>query len=112
MGEEEAQHFPCRIRPSRIGVRPRRAASRPCVSGSMDVPVLKDSAFARVDVDRAGIGVPARYLTAMHLPFGADGFHGLLKDLIAVTWMYGHVAIAVKNNGRDRWPITLNCVAL
>src|SRR5262249_16888863 len=112
MLEEEAQHFPRGIRSSRIGVGARSAASRPCVSSSVDVPVLKDSAPARVDMDRAGIGMPSRYPPAMHLLFGARRFHGLLKNLIAVGWMHGNVAIAVKNDGRDRWPVSSNCVAI
>src|SRR6202521_4182459 len=28
--------------------------------------------------------------------------------MIAVAWMHRGVAIAVKNNGGDRWPVTLN----
>src|SRR5436190_4832428 len=47
MREEEAQHFPRCVRSSRISIGPRGAASRPCVSSSMDIPVLKDSAPAR-----------------------------------------------------------------
>src|SRR5215813_10498716 len=111
MLKEEAQHFLRCIRSSRIGVGPRRAASRPCVSGSVDVPVLKDFAPARVDVDRAGIVMPSRYPPAMHLPC-ARSFHGLLEDLIAVVWMHGNVAITVKNDGRDSWPVTWNCAAI
>ena len=101
MLEEEPQHFPRSIRSSRIGVGARRAASRPCVCSAVDVPMLKDSTPARVDVDRAGIGVPSGYPPAMHALFGARRFYGLLKNLIAVTWMHGNVAIAVKDDGRE-----------
>jgi len=108
MLEEETQHFPRCVRSSRISVGARRAASRPCVSSSVDVPVLKDSAPAGVGMDRAGIGMPSRYPPAMHLLLRARRSHRLLKNLIAVVWMHRNVAIAVKNNGRDRWPVTWN----
>src|SRR5216684_5850599 len=106
MLEEETQHFPRCVRSSRISVGARRAAPRPCVSSSVDVPVLKDSAPTRVGMDRAGIGMPSRYPPAMHLLLRARRSDRLLKNLIAVVWMHRNVAIAVKNNGRDRWPVT------
>src|SRR5258708_9996183 len=106
MLEEQTQHFPGCVRSSRISVGSRRAASRPCVSSSVDVPALKDSAPTRVGIDRAGIGMPSRYPPAMHLLLRARRSHELLKNLIAVVWMHHNVAIAVKNNGRDRWPVT------
>ena len=40
MPEEETQHFPRCIRSLRIGVGARRAASRPCVAGAVDIPLL------------------------------------------------------------------------
>src|ERR1700704_892403 len=88
MLEEETQHFPGCVRSSRISVGARRAASRPCVSSSVDVPVLKDSAPTRVGMDRAGISMPSRYPSAMHLLLRARRPHRLLKNLIAVVWMY------------------------
>src|SRR4030088_3295524 len=106
MPEEKTQHFPRCVRSSRISVGARRAASRPCVSSSVDVPVLKDSAPAGVGVDRAGIGMPSRYPPAIHLLLRARRSQRLFKNLIAVVWMHRNVAIAVKNNGRDRWPVT------
>src|SRR6476660_9898847 len=108
MLEEETQHFPGCVRSSRIGVGARRTASRPCVSSSMDVPVLTDAAPTRVGMDRAGIGMPSRYPPAMHLLLRARRSHRLLENLIAVVWMHRNVAIAVKNNGRDRRPVTWN----
>ena len=101
MLEEETQHFPRCVRSSRISVGARRAATRPSVSSSVDVPVLKDSAPTRVGMDRAGIGMPSRYPTAMHLLLRGRRSDRLLKNLIAVVWMNRDVAIAVKNNGRD-----------
>src|SRR6266851_669017 len=108
MLEEETQHFPRCVRSSRISIGARRAASRPCMSSSVDVPVLKDSAPTRVGMDRAGIGMPSRYPPAMHLLLGAYRSHRPLKNLIAVVWMHCNVAIAVKNNGWDRWLVTWN----
>ncbi|MDB5609288.1 MAG: hypothetical protein JWP25_6188 [Bradyrhizobium sp.] len=58
MLEEETQHFPRCVRPSRMSVGACRAASRPCVSSSVDAPVLKDSAPTRVGMDRAGKACP------------------------------------------------------
>src|SRR6266513_1452098 len=101
MLEEETQHFPRCVRSSRISVGARRAASRPCMSGSMDVPVLKNSASARIGMDRAGKGVSFRYPPAMHLLLRARCSDRLLKNKIAVIWMHCDVAITVKNNGRD-----------
>jgi hypothetical protein len=106
MLEEETQHFPRCVRSSRIGVGARRAASRPCVSGSVDVPVLKDSAPNRIGMDGAGIGMPSRYPPVMHMLLRGRRSDRLLKNLIAVVWMHRSVAIAVKNNGRDRRPAT------
>src|SRR5258705_10322270 len=106
MLEKETQHFPRCVRSSRISVGACRAASRPCVSSSVNVPVLKNFAPTRVGVDRAGIGMSSRYPPTMHLLLHARRSHRLLKNLIAVVWMHRNVAIAVKNNGRDRWPVT------
>src|SRR6476619_4807723 len=102
MLEEETQHFPGCVRTSRIGVGARRTTSRPCVSSSVDVLVLKDSAPTRVGMDRAGIGMPSKYPPAMHVLLRAGRSDRLLKNLIAIVWMHSGVAIAVKNNGRDR----------
>ena len=106
MLEEETQHFPRGVRSSRVSVRGSRAASRPCVSCSVDVPVLKNSASARIGMDRAGEGVSSGYPPAMHLLLRARCSHRLLNNMIAVVWMHCDVAITVKNNGRDRWPVT------
>ena len=108
MREEEAQHFPRCVRSSRISVGPRGAASRPCVSSSMDIPVLKDSAPARVGNDRAGIGMPSGHPPAMHLLLRSRCSDRLLENLIAIVGMHRRVAIAVENNGRDGRPVTWN----
>src|ERR1700676_2386004 len=106
MREEKPQHFPRCVGFSRVRLGARRAASRPLVSRSVEDPVLQDSAPPRVGMDRAGIGMPSRYPPAMYLLLRDRRSHRLLKNLIAVVWMHGNVAIAVKNNGWDRWPVT------
>ena len=108
MLEEKTKHFPRCVRSSRISVGARSAASGPCVSGSVDIPVLQYSAPTRVAQDRSGIGMPSGYLPAMHVLLCADRSHRLLKNLIAVFWMHSSVAISVKNNGWDRWLVALN----
>jgi hypothetical protein len=77
------------------------AASRPCVSSSVDVPVLKDFPPTIVGMDRAGIGMSSRYLPAIQNLLRARCSRGLLKNMIGVAWMHCLVAIAVKNDGRD-----------
>jgi hypothetical protein len=72
----------------------------------MDVPVLKNSASTRIGMDRAGKGVSSGCPPAMHLLLRARCSHRLLKNMIAVVWMHRDVAITVKNNGRDSWPVT------
>src|SRR5258706_4904332 len=108
MLEEETEHFPPCVGSPRISVGARRAASRPCVSSSVDVPVLKDSAPTRVGMERAGVGMPSRSPPTMHLLWCFRRSDSLLKNSIAVVWMHCNVAVAVKNNGRDRWPVTWN----
>src|SRR5438445_11392721 len=88
MLEEETKHFPRCVGSSRISVGARRAASRPCVSSSVDVPVLKDSAPTRVGMDRAGVGMPSRYPPAMHLLWRVRRSDSLLQNSIAVVWMH------------------------
>src|SRR5437588_12511648 len=99
MLEEETEHFPRCVRSSRISVGARGASARPCMSSSVDVPVLKDSAPARIDMGRAGIGMSSRYPSAMHLLLRAPRSGRLFKNLIAVDRMHRIVAVAVKNNG-------------
>ena len=106
MLEEKTKHFPRCVRSSRISVGARGTASGPRVSGPVDIPVLQHSTSARVAQDRSGIGMPSGYLPAMHLLLCPDRSHRLLKNLTAVAWVHGSVAIAVKNNGRNGCPAT------
>ena len=108
MREEKTQHFPRCIRSPRIGVGARRAASRPRVGGAVDIPMLQDFASARVGMGRAGVFMATRYSPAMHRFFRACRADGLLKNLIAIVWMHGGIAVAVKNNCRDRRPVAGN----
>ena len=102
MLEEETQHFPRCVRSLRISVGARRAASRPCVAGAMDIPVLQDFASARIGMGRAGVGMPSRYLPATHLFLRSRRTDSLFNNLTAIVWMHGGVAVAVENNNRDR----------
>jgi len=105
MLEEKTQHFPCGIGSSRISIGARGAASRPCVSGTVHIPMLQHCAPVRVAMNCAGIGMAPRYLPAVHLLLCPPRSHRL-ENLVAVVWMHRSVAIAVKNNGRDRWFVT------
>src|SRR5882757_9266998 len=108
MLEEKPQHLSRGVRPARIGVGAGGAASRPCVSGAMDLPVLKDRPPARVGTDRSGIGMAARYPTTKHLLSQTRRSHGLGDDMIAVAGMHGGVAIAMKNDRWDNRPAARN----
>src|SRR5262245_42830971 len=103
MLEEKAQHFSRCVRSPRVSIGAGRASPRPCVSSSVDAPVLEDVAPAGVAMDGPSIGVTSRHTPAMHVSFRARCVNGLLDYLIAVVWVHCAVAIAVKNNGWDRW---------
>ena len=102
MLEEEAQHFPRCVRPLRISVGADRAPSRPSVSGSVDIPVLQDSAPIRVAIDSAGVRMTSRYLPTVHPLVRTRGLYRPFENLITVFRMHGSVAIAMKNNGWNR----------
>src|SRR5205823_3397635 len=104
MLEEEAQHLLRGVRPSRIGVGASGASSRPGMSGTMDFPVLKDCAPARVGMDCAGIGMSSWYPTAMHVLLQICS-PLLRNDMIPVARMHCVVSISMKNNGRDSRPL-------
>src|SRR5580704_4608002 len=101
MIEKETQHFLRCVRPLRIRIGPGPATSGPGVTGTVDIPVLQDLTFA-VGVSRAGVPMPAGYLTAKHLLLRPCCTDNLFDSLGAVVGMHGAVAVAVKNNGRDR----------
>src|SRR5216684_1267985 len=99
--EEEAQHLPRGVWPPRIGVGASSTASRPSVSGSMDLPLFKDFPAARVGMDSASIGMSSGYATAMHFLLQVRGPLRLRDDMIAVARMHGGVPIPMKDDGRD-----------
>ena len=70
--------------------------------------MLKDRAAARVRVDRSGISMSSGNPTAMHRFSRVCDLHRPRDDMIAVARMHRGVAIAVKNDGRDRLPISEN----
>src|ERR1700688_2619828 len=74
MLEEETQHFPRRVRPSRIGVGAGGTAARPGVAGTMNVPVFGDRQPAPVGQDGAGIGMAVGDASAKHLRCRARRF--------------------------------------
>jgi hypothetical protein len=102
--EEEPQHLPRGVRPSRIGIGASGAAARPGVSGTMDLPVLKDCPPARVGMDGAGIGMSSGYPTATHGPSQVRS-PLLRNNTIAVARMHCVVSIPMKNDGRDSRPV-------
>ena len=109
MLKEEAQHFPCRVRSSRIGVGAGGTAARPGVAGTMNVPVFGDCPPARVGKDGAGIGMAVRDLSAKHLRCRTRRFGGLFDNPIAVVGMHRGVAIAMENDGRHGRAGLPNC---
>ncbi len=108
MLEEETQHFPRCIRSVRIGVGAGGAASRPCVSGSVDFPVLQAS--AGIGMDGAGVVMSSRYPSSMHPLFRARAADGLPDDSIAIVRTHRGVAIAVEDNRRDGRAVARHCL--
>src|ERR1700692_3719113 len=108
MPEEEAQHFPRRVRSLRIGVGAGGTASRPRVTGTMNVPVFGERPSASVSEDGAGIGVTVGYARSKHLHGRTRRFGGQLYNLVAVVGMHRGVAIAMENDGRQVAGL-LNC---
>src|SRR6202171_2659554 len=50
-------------------------------------------ASARVGMGRAGVFMATRYSPAMHRFFRACRADGLFKNLIAIVWMHGGIAV-------------------
>jgi hypothetical protein len=79
----KTKHFPCRVRCSRISVEAGGAASGPCVSRSVDIPVLQHSAPTGVAQDRSGIGMPSGVPARDAPSLRVHRSHGLLENLPA-----------------------------
>ena len=105
---KEPQHFLSRVRPSRIGVGAGGTAARPSVTGSMDAPLLYDCLPVRIGMDRAGVGMATRYLSATYFLLPVRGSHGTGDDMISVSRVYYSVTIAMENDGRDGRPVFEN----
>src|SRR5450755_4546611 len=112
MLEKEAQHFPRRVRPSRIGVGAGGTASRPGVAGFVNVPMLGDYPSTGVTKDDVGIGMPVGHPSTTHLRCRTRRVSGLLENSVAVLWMHRGVAIAMENDGRHRRADIRHCVGL
>ena len=108
MREEEAQHFPRRVRSSRIGVGAGGTASRPCVAGTVNAPMLGNCLPARVGKDGTGISMPAGHPSAKDLRC-TRRFGGLLENSVAVVRVHRGVAIAMENDGRHGRSGLCNC---
>src|SRR6202035_1940469 len=100
MLKEETQHFPRRVRPSRIGVGAGGTAARPRVAGTVNIPMFGDRPPAPVGKDGAGIGMAVGYASSKQLRCRTRGPGGLLENLVAVVGMHRGVAIAMENDGR------------
>src|ERR1700688_4755470 len=109
MLEEETQHFPRRVRPSRVGVGAGGTAARPCVAGTMNVPVFGDHPPAPVGKDGASIGMAVGHSAAKHLRCRTRGFGGLLENPVAVVGVNRGVAIAMENDRRYGRASLPNC---
>ena len=108
MPEEKTQHFPRCVRSLRICVGTRRATSRPRMASAVNLPMLQDFAPARVGMGRTGVVVASRYLPAVHCFLRARPTYDLFKNLAAIVWMYGGIAVTVKNNCGNRRTVTEN----
>src|SRR5262245_4177741 len=105
MLKKKTQHFSCCVRSSRVSIGAHGASPRPCVPSSVDAPVLEDVASTGVAMDGASVGVTSSHLPAIYGSLRAPCFGGLRNNLSAVVWVHCTVAVAVKNNGRDFWPV-------
>src|SRR6185437_1609342 len=110
MLEEEAQHFPRRIRPVRVGVGPGGTAARPCVSGAIDVPVFGDFPTSRVAPNGASIGMTVGYPSVKYLRCRSRRSDVLLDNLIGILRMHSSVSTAMENDGRHRRFAVRNCL--
>jgi hypothetical protein len=71
----------------------------------MNIPVLKNRAPTRIGMDGAGVGVSSRNPPSIYFLLRARRSHGLLENLMAIAWMHRNVAVAVKNDRGDDWPV-------
>jgi len=62
----------------------------------MDAPLLQDCLPVRIGMDRAGVGMATRYLSATYFLLPVRGSHGTGDDMIGVSGVYYGVTIAVE----------------
>ena len=110
MIEEEAQHFPRRVRPLRIGVGAGGTASRPGVAGTVDIPVLGDRRARPRRSGSCGYRHARRVLVPRCTFVFVSSLRGLLDNSVAVVRMHGGVAIAMENDGRHGRSAIRNCL--
>ena len=100
--EKKADHLARGVWPLGVGIRPRRAAARPCVSSAMNDPHLEHRSIARVEVAGSAVGASTCTPAFCHRaqPSRA-GRAKLLDDVVAVSQMHGRVLVSMEHNGRD-----------
>src|SRR5579863_9247526 len=64
--QEESDHLPAGVGAARVRVGATDAAARPSMSPAVQDPLLKDLRAGRVEMDRAGVGHPARRIAPRH----------------------------------------------
>ena len=106
---KEPEHFLRCVRPSRVGVGAGGTTARPGVTSSVDAPLLQDCLAIGISMARAGIGMATGHLPATDSRLPVRSSHGMGDDMIGVSGVYYCVAIAVKNDGREGWPVSRNC---
>src|SRR5258707_9385353 len=108
--DEESEHLPRGVGPPRIGVGAGGTAARPGMAGSVDDPLLEDRPPARIDMDRAAVGVPAGHPTVLHccLHIRGHGVPRLRDDLIAVARVHRGLLIAMEHDRRDVAAVSLS----
>src|SRR6266851_4733227 len=108
--DEESEHLPRGVGPPRIGVGAGGTAARPGMAGSVDDPLLEDRPPARIDMDRAAVGVPAGHPTVLHccLHIRGHGVPRLRDDLIAVARVHRGILIAMEHDRRDVAAVSLS----
>ena len=70
--------------------------------------MLQDFAPAHVYMNRPGVFMAFGYPSAMHCFLRARLTYDLFKNLAAIVWMYGGIAVTVKNNCGNRRTVTEN----
>ncbi len=107
MLEEEAEHLPRSIGPSRIGEGASGAAARPTMASSVNDPLLEDRPPGCASVDGTAVGMPAGYSSVLHPDLQVHGHvrPRLRDDLIGVSRVHRLVLIPMEHDCRDDPPV-------